>query len=187
MSLTKKKFLFNKVSQLKGVGSKTSEILKRRNIVYIKDLLMFFPYSSTDRSHSTSLDKLEIGKIFTLKVKVSKYNFPRIRNLPNRVICEDGKGKIELVFFNSREGYIRNVLPINKWVLVSGKVNFYKNKYQMTNPDYITKITNLDFVQKIIPKYKLVEGVTEKNYRKIYSIFRIFNKCWSWRLNWTRT
>ena len=37
----------------------------------------------------------------------------------------------------------------------------------MTNPDYITKITNLDFVQKIIPKYKLVEGVTEKNYRKI--------------------
>tara|TARA_Y100001970_G_scaffold291455_1_gene428642 strand:- start:317 stop:2377 length:2061 start_codon:yes stop_codon:yes gene_type:complete len=167
MSLTKKNFLFNKVSQLKGVGSKTSDILKRRNIVYIKDLLMFFPYSSTDRSHSTSLDKLEIGKIFTLKVKVSKYNFPRIRNLPNRVICEDGKGKIELVFFNSREGYIRNVLPINKWVLVSGKVNFYKNKYQMTNPDYITKITNLDFVQKIIPKYKLVEGVTEKNYRKI--------------------
>ena len=50
---------------------------------------------------------------------------------------------------------------------ISGKVNFYKNKYQMTNPDYITKITNLDFVQKIIPKYKLVEGVTEKNYRKI--------------------
>ena len=40
----------------------------------------------------------------TLKVLVKKYNFPRIRNLPNKVICEDDTGKIDCVFFNSYEG-----------------------------------------------------------------------------------
>ena len=43
-------------------------------------------------------------------------------------------GKIDIVFFNSRENYIKAILPINKWVLISGKINFYKNKYQITNP-----------------------------------------------------
>ena len=60
--------------------------------------LWHFPYSSTDRSDMTTLDKLEVGKIQTIKVKVLKYNFPRIRNLPNKVICEDDFGKIDIVF-----------------------------------------------------------------------------------------
>ena len=58
---------------------------KKKRIEKINDLLWNLPYSSTDQSVSTTLDKLEIGKIFTLKVKVIKYNFPRIRNLPNKI------------------------------------------------------------------------------------------------------
>ena len=61
------------------------------------------------------LDQLEIGKITTIKVVVKKYNFPRIRNLPNKVICENDSGQIDIVFFNSREGYIRKILPINNF------------------------------------------------------------------------
>ena len=53
-----------------------------------------------------------------------KYNFPRKRNLPNRVSCFDETGKIECVFFNSYEGYIRKILPIGKTVIVSGKISF---------------------------------------------------------------
>ena len=61
-------------------------------------------------------------------------------------MCEDEKGKIDLVFFNSREGYIRKILPLNEWVVVSGKINYYKNKYQITNPDYITYISNIEYL-----------------------------------------
>ena len=50
---------------------------------------------------------LEIGKIQTIKYLLKKLNFPRIRNLPNKIICEDETGKIEIVYFNSREGYLR--------------------------------------------------------------------------------
>ena len=75
-------FLIQNVSALKGVGQKTKKLLKKKRIEKISDLLWNFPQGFTDRSNVQTLDKLEIGKITTIKVKVIKYNFPRIRNLP---------------------------------------------------------------------------------------------------------
>ena len=160
-------FLIKSVSTLKGVGKKTKTLLKKKKIEKISDLLWSLPHGFTDRSNVQTLDKLEIGKITTIKVKVIKYNFPRIRNLPNKVICEDAKSKIDIVFFNSREGYIRKILPLNALVIISGKINYFKKKYQITNPPYVVPINKEDYVNKIIPKYSLTEGLTEKIYRKL--------------------
>ncbi len=165
--IKKNTFLFKKVTTIKGVGPKIATYLKNKKIEKINDLIWNLPYSYTDRSESVDLSKLEIGKITTVKVKVIKYNFPRIRNLPNKINCVDSFGSIDLVFFNSREGYIRKILPINEWVVVSGKINYFKNKYQITNPDYIATLENVNYVQKKIPKYSLTEGIKEKSYRKI--------------------
>ena len=33
--------------------------------------------------------------------------------------------------------------------VVSGKINFFKNKYQITNPDYVTKLDHKNYVLKI--------------------------------------
>ncbi len=165
--LKNKNDLFKKISFLNGVGPKITKYLKNKRIEKISDLLWNFPFSYTDRSNLVNLDQLEIGKIQTIKIKVLKYNFPRIRNLPNKVFCKDEKGEIDIVFFNSRESYIRSVLPINNWVIVSGKINYFRKKYQITNPDYITSIEKLNYVKKNIPKYSLTEGINEKKYRKI--------------------
>ncbi len=160
-------FLTKNVSSLEGVGNKTKKLLKKKKIEKIKDLLWNFPQGYTDRSNLVTLDKLEIGKISTIKVKVIKYNFPRVRNLPNKVTCEDSKGKIDIVFFNSREGYIRKILPMNSLVVISGKINFFKKKYQITNPAYVVPVEKEEYVNKVIPKYSLTEGLTEKIYRKL--------------------
>ena len=167
-------FLIQNVSNLHGVGKKLETILKKKKIEKISDLLWNFPQGFTDRSNLQTLDKLEIGKITTIKVKVLKYNFPRVRNLPNKVLCEDEKGKIDIIFFNSREGYIRKILPLNSLVIISGKINYYKNKYQITNPDYVVPTNQENYVNKIIPKYSLTEGLTEKIYRKL--IDKVLNK-----------
>ena len=160
-------FLTQSVSNLDGVGTKTKILLKRKKIEKISDLLWSLPESFTDRSKLKKLNNLEIGKVATIKVKVVKYNFPRIRNLPNKVLCEDENNKIEIIFFNSREGYIRKILQLNSKVIISGKVNFFKNKYQITNPPYVVPEQKEDYVNKIIPKYSLTEGLTEKIYRKL--------------------
>ena len=93
--------------------------------------------------------------------------FPRLRNLPNKIICQDETGEIDIVYFNSREGYLRKLFPVNKWVIISGKISFFKNKFQITNPDYATSLENQDYVTQNIKKYKLTKGINEKKYRSI--------------------
>ena len=128
-------FLSKNVSSLSGVGNKIKKLLQKKKIEKISDLLLNFPQGYTDRSNLKTLDKLEVGKITTIKVRVKKYNFPRIRNLPNKVICEDDKGKIDIIFFNSREGYIRKILPLNSIVIISGKVNYFKKHFLIRKPN----------------------------------------------------
>ena len=162
MALFKKEYIFQDVNRLKGVGNQLSKYLKKKKIEKIKDILLNLPYSETDRSEITDIKDLEIGKLKTIKVLVKKLNFPRIRNLPNRISCEDLTGKIDIVYFNSREGYIRKIFPLNKWIIISGKINFFRNKYQITNPDYVTSLENQEYVVKNIPKYNLTKGISEK-------------------------
>ena len=167
--MKKKDYIFENIKILKGVGKNTARYLRNKKIETIRDLLLEFPYGYTDRTNLITLDKLEAGKISTIKLKVIKYNFPRVRNLPNKVICEDEHSKIDIVFFNSREGYIRKVLPIQSNVVISGKVQTYKGKFQINNPEYISKLDELSKVNKMIPKYNLTDGITEKIYNRIIS------------------
>jgi ATP-dependent DNA helicase RecG len=167
MNLLKKDIIFSDVNKLKGVGKQLSKYLKNKKIEKVKDILLNLPYSETDRSRIINLNKLEIGKIQTIRVIVKKLNFPRIRNLPNKIICENESGKIEIVYFNSREGYLRKIFPINKWVVISGKISFFNKKYQITNPDYVTHLDKEEYVRQIIPKYSLTKGINEKKYRLI--------------------
>ena len=169
MGSQKKDFIFQDVNKLKGVGLQLTKYLKRKKIEKIKDIILDLPYSETDRSKLYKLNELEIGKILTVRVLVKKLNFPRIRSLPNKINCEDETGKIDIIYFNSREGYLRKIFPLNTWVIVSGKVNFYRNKYQITNPDYVTNVDDVNYVVKKIPKYNLTYGINEKKYRSINS------------------
>ena len=88
-----KDFITQNISILDGVGNKTKKLLKKKGIEKISDLLWNFPQGYTDRTNVQNLEKLEIGKITTIKVKPLKHNFPRIRGLPSKVICGDEKAK----------------------------------------------------------------------------------------------
>ena len=163
----KKDFIFSSIDNLKGVGPKLSKYLKKKKIEKIKDVILNLPYSETDRSKIYKLKDLEVGKIQTVKIQVKKLNFPRRRNLPNKVYCEDETGKIEIVYFNSREGYLRKLFPVNEWVIISGKINYFNKKYQITNPEYVAFLDKEEYVKKVIPKYSLTQGINEKKYRLI--------------------
>ncbi len=107
------KYLLSDLSKLKGVGTKTSNLLKKKKINNIFDLLWRLPKSYTDRSKSTKIVDLKIGEIQTITLIPYKYNFPRIRNLPNRIYCKDDTGEMDCIFFNSYEGYIKKIQSIS--------------------------------------------------------------------------
>ncbi|MDB4845928.1 ATP-dependent DNA helicase RecG [Candidatus Pelagibacter sp.] len=158
-------YLLSDLTKLSGVGNKTMMILKKKKINNIFDLLWRLPKSYTDRRLSSKINELQIGKIHTIKIIPIKYQFPRIRNLPNRVNCEDETGKIDCIFFNSYEGYIKKILPLNEEITISGKITRFKDKYQITNPTYVSKDSSL--IETIHNKYSLTEGISEKSYNKI--------------------
>tara|TARA_Y100000591_G_scaffold153856_1_gene132429 strand:+ start:327 stop:2375 length:2049 start_codon:yes stop_codon:yes gene_type:complete len=159
------KYLLSDLKNLKGVGLKTFNILKKKRINNIFDLLWRLPKSYTDRTKSSKIKDLKIGEIQTITVTPYKYNFPRIRNLPNRIFCRDDTGEMDCIFFNSYEGYIKKILPLNQMVTISGKVTFFKNKYQITNPKYISQDSSL--IKNKHNKYSLTDGISEKFYNKI--------------------
>ena len=158
-------YLLSDLKNLKGVGLKTANILKKKKIKNIFDLLWRLPKSYTDRTKSTKIKDLKIGEIQTITLTPYKYNFPRIRNLPNRIFCRDDTGEMDCIFFNSYEGYIKKILPLNKEVTVSGKIGRFKDRYQMTNPRYISEDASL--IKDKHNRYLLTEGITEKTYNKI--------------------
>ncbi len=162
---TNYQYLLSDLSTLKGVGIKTKNLLKKRNINNLFDLLWKLPKSYTDRSLSSKIKDLKIGGIQTVTIVPQKYNFPRVRKLPNRVLCNDETGEIDCVFFNSYEGYIKKILPLGKEITVSGKIGHFRNKYQITNPKYISEDSTL--IKQVHNKYSLTDGVSEKIYNKI--------------------
>ncbi len=162
-------YLLSDLKSIKGVGLKTSNLLKRKKINSIFDLLWKLPKSYTDRGLSSKIKDLKIDEIQTITIIPHKYSFPRVRNLPNRVLCKDETGEIDCVFFNSYEGYIRKILPIGKEVTISGRIKYFRNKYQLTNPKYISEDSSI--IKQKHNTYSLTEGISEKVYNKI--IFQI--------------
>ena len=129
------------------------------------------PKSYTDRSLSSKIQDLKIDETQTITIIPHKYSFPRVRNLPNRVMCKDDTGEIDCVFFNSYEGYIKKILPIGKEVTISGKIKYFRNKYQLTNPKYVSEDSSI--IKQKHNSYSLTEGISEKVYNKI--ILQIIN------------
>ena len=158
-------YLLSNIQNIKGIGKKTSQLFKRKNINTIFDLLWHLPTSKIENSKVTNVGDIQIGKLQTIKLTPLKYNFPRIRRLPNRVVCQSKDIKIDCVFFNSYEGYIKKILPLNTEIIISGKINFFRNKYQITNPTQV-KESNENILETQ-NKYSLTDGLTINKYNNI--------------------
>ena len=163
--MTNYEYLLSDINKINGIGTKTAKLFRKKNINTIFDLLWHLPTSKIENSKVTNVSDIQIGKLQTLKLIPRKYNFPRIRRLPNRVICKSNDIKIDCVFFNSYEGYIKKILPLNTEVIISGKINFFRNKYQITNPTQV-KESNENILENK-NKYSLTDGLTINKYNNL--------------------
>jgi ATP-dependent DNA helicase RecG len=66
-------YLLSDLTALKGVGIKTRNLLKKKKINNIFDLLWKLPKSYTDRSISTKIKDLKIGENQTVNIIPQKY------------------------------------------------------------------------------------------------------------------
>ena len=61
-------YLLSDLTKLSGVGKKTMEVLKRKKINNIFDLLWRLPKSYTDRSNVINICDLKVGDVQTIKI-----------------------------------------------------------------------------------------------------------------------
>ena len=158
-------YFLSSINKIKGIGKKTSQLFFKKKISNIFDLLWHMPTSKIETSKTVNIDDLKIGETQSIQLTPVKYNFPRIRNLPNKVNCLSAGKKIDCIFFNSYEGYIKKILPINHEVIIYGKINYYKGKYQLTNPKLVSETEDGNL--KDVKNYSLTDGLTISKYNKI--------------------
>jgi ATP-dependent DNA helicase RecG len=127
--------LFTPASALKGVGTRLAQLLGKIGVQTVRDLVWLPPFSIIDRRSGW----LEAGQIATLEGTIGQIKPAQRRGQPTRVVLqvEGGKRQLDIVLFNMREDYIERMFPQNGQVVVSGRVESYQGRMQMSNPDYV--------------------------------------------------
>jgi len=148
---------------LKGVGPARARDLARLGIESLEDLILHFPREYLDRSSLTPLDDLVPGRRATVqgRVLVSGERRPRGGMRLLQVMLDDGRGRLQLVFFN--QPYMKRILVNGSQIMASGEVGLFRGQMQMSSPE----VEVLDEGEQsqapgIVPVYPLTRGVRQR-------------------------
>ena len=175
--------LFSDVTSIPGIGPKIAANLSKKIGNNIIDLLFHLPHSVIKRLDTLELNNCPSHSIITKKIKINKH-LPGYYNTakPYKIlgVCENID--IEIIFFNFRNDYLKSKFPISSEVIVSGIINWYNGKPQITHPDYIVKPENINEIPKFETKYPLSNGLSNKILRKSihYALEKIPNSLSEW-------
>ncbi|MEM1307151.1 MAG: ATP-dependent DNA helicase RecG [Pseudomonadota bacterium] len=167
--------LFASAESLSGVGPRVATLLKKAvNLPpgilepRVIDLIWHAPHSVVDRRAEPTLAEATPGTIATFAVRVVKTSGPpRSSRAPYQVMCEDETGEITLVFFHGDPRFVDRQLPVGETRYISGRVEAYNGKLQMTHPDYIVAPDNRGSLPLLEPVYGLTAGLSPKVLQKI--------------------
>ena len=154
--------LFAETRSLPGVGPRIGKAIERLAGPRLVDLLWHLPNGVIDRRFSPQIANAPDKAIVTIAVEIDRHVPPPSRRVPYRVVCHDGTGALDLVFFNARPEYLETVLPVGERRVVSGRVERWRDRLQMTHPDHIGRPGELDALKRVEPVYPLTAGLTAK-------------------------
>ena len=146
-------YLKSSVRILPGVGEKTYEALQRIGCSKISDLLFHFPSKAIFKKFNPDLllmpNGIDVVKIVTIREVILR----QPRNKVNRIICDDGKDQITLIYFNNIPKYFLDLFKPDRKIVVSGKIERdFKSDIQIIHPKIshdISKISKVDVIYPI--------------------------------------
>jgi ATP-dependent DNA helicase RecG len=149
-----------------AVGAKSAKALAGAlDLHTVGDLVRYFPRRYAERGELTDIAGLEIGEHATVMARVLSFNERRMRQKHgwiSEVVITDGTRTLECTFFNQR--HHKRALTPGISALFAGKVSRYRNKLQLTNPDYqlLNEESDDDTVEKftgLIPVYPAAASI----------------------------
>ncbi|MBT4646273.1 MAG: ATP-dependent DNA helicase RecG [Pelagibacteraceae bacterium] len=159
--------LLSPINKLKGVGPKLENIINKLGINLNVHFLWHFPYRIIEKKYYENIHDAPINQLVTIKIEVIKHYPSKFRRQPYRVSCLANEIPIDIVYFNARHPVIRSVLPLKSFKMISGKLEFFKNKFQITHPASVENISHIQLLREKEPVYSLTAGLNMKSFIKL--------------------
>jgi len=154
--------LFAETRTLPGVGPRIEKMVARVAGTRLVDLVFDLPIGVIDRSYRPKLIRAEAGRIATLLLNVLEHVKPATPSRPWVVRCSDDTAFIDLVFFHARPEYLKSLLPIGAKRLVSGRIERFREAWQMPHPDFVLDPAKANELPEHEAVYALTEGLPSK-------------------------
>ena len=158
--------LFGQLTQFSGIGPKIALNLSKLDINSPRDLLFNLPYSLLTRNKVYTVFGKANNDIVIVEITVDEHVENLQKNRPYKINVSDAKTSFQLVFFHSNKNWLRDLFPIDDKVLISGKLEYFEGRAQITHPDYVLKPGDEVQVPLVEPLYSLSEGITQKTISK---------------------
>jgi ATP-dependent DNA helicase RecG len=158
--------LFAPSATLKGVGPKIAPLVERAAGPLVRDLLFLSPQSLIERRRAKVEDARE-GEVQTFAVVIDAHLPPARASLPYRIRAADETGFLFLNWFKGHGPHLLRQHPIGSERAVSGKVDVFNIERQITHPDYLLPLTQIDAIPAHEPVYATTAGLSARTLRKI--------------------
>ncbi|MFO1190461.1 MAG: ATP-dependent DNA helicase RecG [Alphaproteobacteria bacterium] len=152
--------LFKTLESLPGIGPRTAALYERLAGPKVVDLLWHLPTGLIDRRYTPTVAAAPEGVVATFTLHIDAHERPRAQRQPYRVKASDSTGSLDLVFFHAKGDYLGRLLPPGSTRIVSGRVERFRGKSQITHPDWIVAPEDAASVRAIEPVYPLTEGLS---------------------------
>jgi len=158
------------VQFIKGVGPKLGDVLHKRGVETVGDLLEWYPRGYEDRRRARSVSTLELEQVVSLRAQVLKVRSMTLGKSYRKmyeVIIGDQTGRIACKFFRvPYKGYFERFEP-HQLVRVTGKVTEYRGRREFHHPDIQPINPDEESIDQVIPLYTETEGLNPAKLRKI--------------------
>jgi ATP-dependent DNA helicase RecG len=157
--------LYAPITSLKGVGPRVAPLLEKLAGPVVRDVAFLKPHSIVRRTPATVSTAID-GQVMTLEVTIASIEKPRGPSQPWRMRTFDQTGFISLVFFGSFGSSLEHRHPANARRIVSGKVEQFRDEWQMVHPDYMLPPEKAGEIPDIEPIYPATQGLPARTVRK---------------------
>jgi ATP-dependent DNA helicase RecG len=127
------------VQMIRGVGPQRAELLRKRGLHTVEDLLSYLPFRYEDRIHFSNIRDLQPGGIYTIRARVMSGQAVRTmrgRDAIYHLLVQDAAGGLlACKFFHG--GYLEGRLKPGQMLVLHGKAEIDKlrpARIEMVNP-----------------------------------------------------
>ncbi len=178
--------LTTEVRMVKGVGPQRAELLAKRGIHTLEDLLGYLPFRYEDRIHFSNIRDLQPGGTYTVRARVmsgsavpSSVRY-RKHDAIYHLLVQDSTGSLPCKFFHG--GYLEGRLKPGQLLVLHGKVEVDRlrpARIEMVNPQMeLLRGEEMDSTEvgRIVPIYEAIGTFGSRAIRRaVYGALQQFD------------